>query len=276
SRYYDAQSGRFISMDSYRGEIGNPLSLNLYGYCEGNPIKYTDRAGTWPKFINKIVKFAKKSLFKPVRYTRSNLPKTIKQSKTVKIKKTKIAKWFKKTAKEEKRKWNLNKKKTREATKKAKKRHYDRIRIQEEFNKNYPGGEAQMILDAEAGERGWEAADDSENLYHRNIFLPQGKSALKNKKYLKVNEDGSSYEIIIGEKDDGKHFIVKDPVNGGTYNYSDKKSTFLSYGHFFEDMVPYYKWGNTTDPIEKYYRNRRIKYYSNRVRRNTLRYGGLI
>ncbi|HHW94761.1 MAG TPA: RHS repeat-associated core domain-containing protein, partial [Mogibacterium sp.] len=37
SRYYDAQSGRFISMDSYRGEIGNPLSLNLYGYCEGNP-----------------------------------------------------------------------------------------------------------------------------------------------------------------------------------------------------------------------------------------------
>ncbi|HHW94759.1 MAG TPA: hypothetical protein GX736_02375, partial [Mogibacterium sp.] len=266
SRYYDAQSGRFISMDSYRGEIGNPLSLNLYGYCEGNPIKYTDRAGTWPKFINKIVKFAKKHLFKPVRYTRSNLPKTIKRSKTVKIKKTKIAKWFKKTAKEEKRKWNLNKKKTREATKKAKKKHFDRIRIQEEFNKNYPGGEAQMIDDAIEGKNGWEKASWLANVYHRNVFSPQGESASKNKKYLKVNEDGSSYEIIIGEKDNGKKFIVKDPINGGTYNYSDKSYTLLGIGHLQEDMVPYWQWGNSPTNTENYYKGRRNEYYAKRRR----------
>jgi len=51
SRYYDASSGRFISMDSYRGEAGDPLSLNLYAYCEGNPIKYIDIDGHIPTII---------------------------------------------------------------------------------------------------------------------------------------------------------------------------------------------------------------------------------
>jgi RHS repeat-associated protein len=34
ARYYDPYIGRFISEDSYWGEDDNPLSLNLYTYCQ--------------------------------------------------------------------------------------------------------------------------------------------------------------------------------------------------------------------------------------------------
>ncbi len=51
ARYYDAQNGRFISQDSYRGEINNPLSLNLYGYCNGNPVNQVDEDGHSPHIV---------------------------------------------------------------------------------------------------------------------------------------------------------------------------------------------------------------------------------
>ena len=46
ARYYQASIGRFITRDSYSGEIGDPLSLNLYTYCHNNPIYYMDSKGT--------------------------------------------------------------------------------------------------------------------------------------------------------------------------------------------------------------------------------------
>ena len=45
ARYYDAKLARFISEDSYLGDKADPLSLNLYTYCAGNPIRYTDPTG---------------------------------------------------------------------------------------------------------------------------------------------------------------------------------------------------------------------------------------
>ena len=47
SRYYNSAIARFISEDSYTGEIEDPLSLNLYTYCENDPISYTDPNGHW-------------------------------------------------------------------------------------------------------------------------------------------------------------------------------------------------------------------------------------
>ena len=44
-RYYDPSTGRFISRDSYEGQLTNPLSLNLYTYCYNNPLKYLDPMG---------------------------------------------------------------------------------------------------------------------------------------------------------------------------------------------------------------------------------------
>ncbi|HHW35684.1 MAG TPA: RHS repeat-associated core domain-containing protein, partial [Bacillales bacterium] len=45
ARYYAAGIGRFISEDAYKGEITNPLSLNLYIYVENNPLRYVDPTG---------------------------------------------------------------------------------------------------------------------------------------------------------------------------------------------------------------------------------------
>jgi RHS repeat-associated protein len=42
SRYYDPRLARFISEDSYRGNISDPLSLNLYVYCDNNPLIYLE------------------------------------------------------------------------------------------------------------------------------------------------------------------------------------------------------------------------------------------
>ena len=45
ARYYDPTIGRYISRDSYEGEITNPLSLNLYTYVENDPLSYVDPSG---------------------------------------------------------------------------------------------------------------------------------------------------------------------------------------------------------------------------------------
>jgi RHS repeat-associated protein len=45
ARYYDPSMGRFISEDTYEGELNNPLSLNQYTYVLNNPLKYIDPTG---------------------------------------------------------------------------------------------------------------------------------------------------------------------------------------------------------------------------------------
>ncbi|WP_268999229.1 RHS repeat-associated core domain-containing protein [Paenibacillus athensensis] len=47
ARYYDPSVGRFISEDSYEGQIDNPLSLNLYTYVHNNPLTNIDPSGHW-------------------------------------------------------------------------------------------------------------------------------------------------------------------------------------------------------------------------------------
>jgi hypothetical protein len=37
--------GRFLTRDTWPGEVNRPLSLNRWGYVEGNPINYTDPTG---------------------------------------------------------------------------------------------------------------------------------------------------------------------------------------------------------------------------------------
>jgi RHS repeat-associated protein len=48
ARYYDPQTGRFINEDSYEGQVTDPLSLNLYTYCENDPIDKVDPSGNRP------------------------------------------------------------------------------------------------------------------------------------------------------------------------------------------------------------------------------------
>jgi len=49
ARYFDSSIGRFISQDTYEGQLDNPLSLNLYTYVENNPLRYVDPTGNAPK-----------------------------------------------------------------------------------------------------------------------------------------------------------------------------------------------------------------------------------
>jgi RHS repeat-associated protein len=55
SRYYDSNTGRFISADSRISGIGGDVEgNNLYAYCFNNPVMCTDYFGKWPSIIGGI------------------------------------------------------------------------------------------------------------------------------------------------------------------------------------------------------------------------------
>ncbi len=45
ARYYEPETGRFLTRDSYEGELQNPLSRNLYAYVQNNPVNGVDPTG---------------------------------------------------------------------------------------------------------------------------------------------------------------------------------------------------------------------------------------
>ena len=55
ARYYDPQSGRFTQEDTYHGEPSDPATLNLYGYCAANPVRYQDSSGHWLETVFDVV-----------------------------------------------------------------------------------------------------------------------------------------------------------------------------------------------------------------------------
>ena len=72
ARYYDPAIGRFISQDSYRGELDNPGQWHLYAYCANNPINYVDYNGhararkqTKSYKTSKYFEFVPPTYFKP-------------------------------------------------------------------------------------------------------------------------------------------------------------------------------------------------------------------
>jgi len=48
ARYYDPETGRFTTADTFHGYAGDPQSLNLYAYCYNNPLAYVDPDGHDP------------------------------------------------------------------------------------------------------------------------------------------------------------------------------------------------------------------------------------
>ncbi len=47
ARYYHPEDGRFLTEDTYRGEVNEPDTQHLYVYCANNPVNYVDPSGHW-------------------------------------------------------------------------------------------------------------------------------------------------------------------------------------------------------------------------------------
>ena len=46
SRYYDANTGRFINADIFVNANGDLIGFNLFAYCSSNPVMFCDCSGT--------------------------------------------------------------------------------------------------------------------------------------------------------------------------------------------------------------------------------------
>ncbi|MEE1039005.1 MAG: polymorphic toxin-type HINT domain-containing protein [Eubacterium sp.] len=119
ARYYDPENANFLSQDSYRGEIGDPESLNYYAYCYGNPITYTDPSGHIPVLVVVSVKVGARIIVKHVvkKAAKKYVKKTVKKSVKKYVKKT-VKKTAKKTYKKPK-KSKITKKKNNKTNKKS-------------------------------------------------------------------------------------------------------------------------------------------------------------
>ena len=56
ARYYNPEDGRFMTEDSYRGEIMNPETGHLYVYCANNPVNYVDPSGHFAVAMYTVIK----------------------------------------------------------------------------------------------------------------------------------------------------------------------------------------------------------------------------
>ena len=48
AHYMNPAVGRFITRDIWAGDYNSPLSLNRWGYVQGNPVMYVDPSGNFP------------------------------------------------------------------------------------------------------------------------------------------------------------------------------------------------------------------------------------
>lgn len=69
ARYYNPEEGRFMTENSYRGEIMNPETGHLYVYCANNPVNYVDLSGHYGKIIVQKQNMQEEKLFLKQRST---------------------------------------------------------------------------------------------------------------------------------------------------------------------------------------------------------------
>lgn len=53
ARYYEPETGRFLSRDTYEGSLRNPLTKNKYIYVQNSPVNLVDHSGKWAKEVHR-------------------------------------------------------------------------------------------------------------------------------------------------------------------------------------------------------------------------------
>ena len=84
ARYYDPENGRFLTEDTYRGEVNDPDTLHLYAYCKNNPINYVDPSGHKWRLFNEIKKMTSEKAKECMERYKSNKKKMEKKKYPVK------------------------------------------------------------------------------------------------------------------------------------------------------------------------------------------------
>lgn len=78
ARFYDGSTGGFTSQDTSRGEGLDPRTQNLYGYCAGDPVNYTDPTGhSFFSKLRKWVRHAVKRVHHRVRRVVRSIPRRV-------------------------------------------------------------------------------------------------------------------------------------------------------------------------------------------------------
>jgi hypothetical protein len=90
----------------------------------------------------------------------------------------------------------------------------------------------------------WHLMPEDKDVYHEQDQPYNGIDPKNNNKY--VSTDGHQEGVY-----DQNGNLVTDPVNMGTYNISDPNTNTI--GHFFNDVLPYWVNGNSSDDPTKWY-----------------------
>ena len=90
SRYYDPLTGRFLNADVYCDTYtGNPLSTNMFAYCENDAINYVDNDGRRTYFLNGINNNSKNGITWYANALKNKLSKYVKDVRIIAIYKSK-------------------------------------------------------------------------------------------------------------------------------------------------------------------------------------------
>ena len=227
-------------MDTYRGDNMLPLTLNLYMYCGGDPINYTDPTGHGflKKLYKKLVKAATKSS------SRKASRKTTKKSThraAATVRRKAVVKRVSSAAKKVKKKVKKAAKKAVKTIKKTSSRKFDKaierisgVSKKEHFSRNKKNKDLPSYEEIkENKESGWEKAKQDDAVCHQF----NTKNGKPNIKY--VNSDGR--EVVYFS--DGT--INNTAEDQGTYDLCPNSDSIK--GHFVKDVVPWIAWGNSPD-----------------------------
>ncbi len=209
ARFYDADTGRFQAEDRVKGFKNSPFTLNHYSYCFGNPVGFSDRNGNWPSWGD--VWDAACDAWDATCEVVGDVCDAVCDATAEFVDETK--KWVD------------------ALTPPSKEEHYNR----NNNNISVPETEKEFL---DGIGKDWTLLPDDKAACH---YFTAGDGEIIHKY---VSPDGTCEAIY-----DASGNLITADEDLGTYNYypynNDPNSFRANIGHFFNDILPWIKWGNT-------------------------------